>query len=793
MTLATLDPFATGVNDQTSTSSASLRFLLLGDVGVGRRAFVDTFIASLEGVNSNTVLQENIPRPNIQSSTSLSPSAISLPAVHVQTSPVFGPGKKGASSPFDDPLGLVPPNVQTPGRDLWFVTLPGYSSTTNPSSVLSMTDDYLNHHLLTTTSIFSPTIPSAQLAWFLMTGGRAHTLPTCAFYFVLYELKPVDILYMKLVHERVNLVPIITKADTVSSRELWILKRRMIRQLKLNGIKFHTFGMDLETVEAMTDRHEWGAPPFAVSSRRDQNGQLPQSELGQLIKLCLYEQLRHSQEEAARKVIEWRRAFGPSGYPATTVAEKVWGERAADDGTSSSDRRPALATDTRPTELTTSGSSFYNNPEFEAQLISQYVLRQEDVASPPSAQAGTLGFESPTGETSPVKDMSTKPYGVSMYTSPNLTAAEARLSLIHQTTGMSVDSSTRPNEIMDDKVNTVHTLSDGQYAASGAAIEGTEFKVEVPNSGTYQQMQYHQPLPQQEPSYLVQGGYPTTAGAYIVPDMYQPGLAFSLSPGEALGDIWEATELGDIATVQRHLNNGASPDQRNASRSTLLHRAAWQGSRPYGMMNLLISYGANVNLANENGNTVLQNVLMKHDDPALIKLLLDNGAETNIPNKEGMNTLEVAALFNKLDSAKYLLDHDLESSEPQSITNALTRARSPDKKLMKMLLKSWQGKEGEKKRSDLVERLLSPPNSSPNPVPVQGQQAPTTHPVMHNRSLSQLQNQSQSQIADATSIHSTDTQKGGDGNANSSKASSIHYEGRCSVLFFFFFFFFFGS
>jgi len=261
-----------------------------------------------------------------------------------------------------------------------------------------------------------------------------------------------------------------------------------------------------------------------------------------------------------------------------------------------------------------------------------------------------------------------------------------------------------------------------------------------------------------------QGGYQTTGGAYLVPDIYQSGL-FLPPGGEALGDIWEATELGDIATVQMHLNNGASPDQRNGTRSTFLHRAAWQGSRPYGMMNLLISYGANVNLANENGNTVLQNVLMKHDDPALIKLLLDNGAETNIPNKEGMNTLEVAALFNKLDSAKYLLDHDLESSDPQSIANALTRARSPDKKLMKTLLKTWQGKEGEKKRSDLVERLLNPPNlkASPSPVPVQGQQASTAPPAMHDRSLSQLQNQSQSQIADATSVHSTDTQKGGDG------------------------------
>ncbi|KAF9943229.1 hypothetical protein BGZ65_001132, partial [Modicella reniformis] len=81
-----------------------------------------------------------------------------------------------------------------------------------------------------------------------------------------------------------------------------------------------------------------------------------------------------------------------------------------------------------------------------------------------------------------------------------------------------------------------------------------------------------------------------------------------------------------------------------------------------------------------------------------------------IPNKEGMNTLEVAALFNKLDSARYLLESDLASSEPQSILNALQRARGPDKKAMKALLKSWQGKDGERKRADLIERLRGKPH-----------------------------------------------------------------------------------
>lgn len=287
-------------------SPTSLRFLLLGDVGVGKSAFVDTFISTLRNVQSRKELEEFIPQPmtSFSPSSLLNAPAIRLPSVQVQTAPILqkGVGERGLS----DPLGLLPPKIETPARELSFVSMPGYSSTTNPSTVMSMTDDYLNHHLHVTTSIFSSSITPSQLAWFLIAGSGAHSLPTCAFYFVLYELKPVDILYMKLIHERVNLVPIITKADTLSKNELWVLKKRMIRQLKLNGINFHTFGHDLATIEKMTAERQWGAAPFTVSTRRDANDNLFESELETLIRMCLYERFRHSQEDAVHKVTAWR-------------------------------------------------------------------------------------------------------------------------------------------------------------------------------------------------------------------------------------------------------------------------------------------------------------------------------------------------------------------------------------------------------------------------------------------------------------------------------------------------------
>lgn len=279
---------------------------MLGDVGVGKSAFLDTFIASLANVQTNEDLEESIivSTPNHPSTLDL--SALSLPATRVTTAPVLMPGEDAKRSFATDPLDLLPPKVQTPARDVSFITLPGYSSTTNPSTTLTLTDDYLNHHLRTVTSIFSHSIPNAQLAWFLIAGSQVHALPTCAFYFVLYELKPIDIIYMKLIHERVNLVPVITKSDSLSQRELWVLKRRMIRQLKLHGIQFHTFGLSLETVERMAEQHQWGAPPFAVSTRSNADGHLLESELPQLIRMCLYDRFRYSQEEAAQKVIAWK-------------------------------------------------------------------------------------------------------------------------------------------------------------------------------------------------------------------------------------------------------------------------------------------------------------------------------------------------------------------------------------------------------------------------------------------------------------------------------------------------------
>ena len=50
---------------------------------------------------------------------------------------------------------------------------------------------------------------------------------TIIFYVIFYSLKPIDIAFMKALHHKVNIVPVIAKADTLTRAELVKLKRKV--------------------------------------------------------------------------------------------------------------------------------------------------------------------------------------------------------------------------------------------------------------------------------------------------------------------------------------------------------------------------------------------------------------------------------------------------------------------------------------------------------------------------------------------------------------------------------------
>uniref|UniRef100_A0A2I3TWN7 Septin n=3 Tax=Homininae TaxID=207598 RepID=A0A2I3TWN7_PANTR len=64
----------------------------------------------------------------------------------------------------------------------------------------------------------------------------------CCFYFISpfgHGLKPLDVAFMKAIHNKVNIVPVIAKADTLTLKERERLKKRILDEIEEHNIKIY--------------------------------------------------------------------------------------------------------------------------------------------------------------------------------------------------------------------------------------------------------------------------------------------------------------------------------------------------------------------------------------------------------------------------------------------------------------------------------------------------------------------------------------------------------------------------
>ncbi|EPQ05643.1 Septin-2 [Myotis brandtii] len=64
----------------------------------------------------------------------------------------------------------------------------------------------------------------------------------CCFYFISpfgHGLKPFDVAFMKAIHNKVNIVPVIAKADTLTLKEREHLKKRILDEIEEHNIKIY--------------------------------------------------------------------------------------------------------------------------------------------------------------------------------------------------------------------------------------------------------------------------------------------------------------------------------------------------------------------------------------------------------------------------------------------------------------------------------------------------------------------------------------------------------------------------
>ncbi|XP_044076296.1 septin-2 isoform X1 [Siniperca chuatsi] len=115
---------------------------------------------------------------------------------------------------------------------LTVVDTPGYGDAINSqdcfSTIISYIDDQFERYLHDESGLNRRHIVD----------NRVH----CCFYFISplgHGMKPLDVQFMKAIHNKVNVVPVIAKADTLTLRERERLKRRILDEIDEHGIKIY--------------------------------------------------------------------------------------------------------------------------------------------------------------------------------------------------------------------------------------------------------------------------------------------------------------------------------------------------------------------------------------------------------------------------------------------------------------------------------------------------------------------------------------------------------------------------
>ncbi|XP_067932205.1 septin-1-like [Watersipora subatra] len=116
---------------------------------------------------------------------------------------------------------------------LTVVDTPGFGDAINTddcySSILQYIDEQFERYLNDESGLNRRNI----------TDNRVHA----CFYFISpagHGLKPLDIAFMKAAHYKVNIVPVIAKADTLTKIEVQKLKKKILEEIRANGINIYT-------------------------------------------------------------------------------------------------------------------------------------------------------------------------------------------------------------------------------------------------------------------------------------------------------------------------------------------------------------------------------------------------------------------------------------------------------------------------------------------------------------------------------------------------------------------------
>lgn len=125
------------------------------------------------------------------------------------------------------------------------------------------------------------------------------------------------------------------------------------------------------------------------------------------------------------------------------------------------------------------------------------------------------------------------------------------------------------------------------------------------------------------------------------------------SAGRATKNLLSGIKHLSVKAVEKLLALGADPDAQNESGETPLLLACYRKDQE-SFVRLLVNIGANVNLADDCGNTPL--IVSAADDRLkTVRLLVDRGADVNAQNVEGDTPLTNASIWGERRTVQFLL------------------------------------------------------------------------------------------------------------------------------------------
>ena len=122
--------------------------------------------------------------------------------------------------------------------------------------------------------------------------------------------------------------------------------------------------------------------------------------------------------------------------------------------------------------------------------------------------------------------------------------------------------------------------------------------------------------------------------------------------------VFDSQEQG-VGIARLLLQRGLDVHAKDIDNDTALHSAALSGTLE--IARVLLDHGANANVENKQGRTPLHQVArgryVEEHGIAIAQLLLERGANVHAQDKGGNTALQLAALSRRLEIAKILLDH----------------------------------------------------------------------------------------------------------------------------------------